>query len=406
MAGKRYRLQFPNQDSFFAAQAAEANNIDTPVANVERHYLAVEVPSPETALETLGSAETAEYKATQMQVLADTYGAQIVEDFQFDLEQAFNPELIMPEVPGAPSLDDVVAMIRADAAWATNRGEGATIAIVDTGINGGRPEFPLAKRKGSWQPQGDTPWTDWNGHGTMCATIAAGTRASGGAFDGVAPDAGLIAAKTHFFDTELTAIYDYLANLAKGGMTIVASNSWGLKTGTAPPPPANTLVADAMQRAMSEGVMLVFSAGNYHDLAGGLPAACSPTSIWLHKCREDVLTVATCKLDRTMWFYSSRGPGQLNGQAGMRRKPDVTAPTPANGRIVFGGSVVSMPDGWGTSGACPQVSGLAALIRTKRPAVTRTQLQDAIRNSAVAFGAGPDCGGTGIIDCVAALSAV
>jgi serine protease AprX len=401
MAGKRYRIQFPNRESFMAAQAAEANAIDTPVANVERYYLAVEMPQLDTV-----AMETVEFSKSQVELLAQNYGAEIVEDYQYDLESVFAPEMLQPEDPAQPSMDDVLEMIRAREAWQDNRGADVAIAIVDTGIDGTRPEFPVAKRKGAWQVLGNTPWTDWQGHGTMCATIAAGTRANGGEFDGVAPDAGLIACKTRFYDTELTAIYDYLTQLALGGMTIVASNSWGIRTGTPPAPPPNTLVADAINRAMAAGVMVVFSAGNYHQLAGGAPSACSPTSIWLQKCRDEFLTVATCKLDQSMWYYSSRGLGQLHGTAGTNDKPDVTAPTPANGRIVFGNSVKSLADGWGTSGACPQVSGLSALMRTKRPAISRVDLQNAIRSTARPFGVAHECGGAGIIDCAAALSAI
>ena len=49
----------------------------------------------------------------------------------------------------AQSLADVIARIRAREAWEFSRGAGITIAVVDTGINGERPEFPAAKRQGS-----------------------------------------------------------------------------------------------------------------------------------------------------------------------------------------------------------------------------------------------------------------
>jgi subtilisin family serine protease len=89
----------------------------------------------------------------------------------------------------------------------------------------------------------------------------------------------------------------------------------------------------------------------------------------------------------------------------MKDKPDVTAPTPPNGRVVYGDEVRSLPNGWGTSGACPQVAGLAALLRGKR-AATVQEVRDAVRGTAVPLGHGPDCEGEGLIDCAAAIAAI
>jgi serine protease AprX len=117
------------------------------------------------------------------------------------------------------------------------------------------------------------------------------------------------------------------------------------------------------------------------------------------------LTVATSRPDRTMWFYSSRGPGQFDGQPNMGAKPDVTAPTPPDGRVVYGDDIRSLPDGWGTSGACPQVAGLAALVLGNQPA-TPEAVRDAIRATAVPLGHGAACQGAGLINCQAAVDAL
>jgi serine protease AprX len=401
---KRVVVQFPNREAFDAAQALEGPTLHTPVASHSRHFISVEIPPAHT----LGE-ESAKYALRQLEQLQSRYSARVLEDFQYDLETGdiFDETRFGPDVAGEPSLDDVIGLIRADDAWRTTRGDNVVIAVVDTGVDGTRPEFPAWKRVGNWQPLGDTPWTDWNGHGTMCATIATGTRAAGGAFDGVAPGAGLIACKTLFYESELTAAYDYLTSLAtQQGLRIVISNSWGVKTGTPPLPSPTGLFQRALEDALAAGIVVVFSAGNYHHLAGGLAKDCSPNTIWLQKSRADVLTVATCKLDSTMWYYSSRGPGQDFGEPNTSAKPDMTAPTPENGRIVWGPDIRTLPEGWGTSGACPQVAGLAALICSKEPRIETARLQDAIRATARPFGEGPECAGTGLIDCNAALAVV
>jgi serine protease AprX len=405
----RYKVRFPDVESLEASQAVESAMVSVPVRNERRRFLSVTSPA-----EVFGAApgveeDMARELDAQLGTYSDQYGAEIVEDVRYQLEEAPGsfPLPVGPEAPGSPSLDDVLDLIHAREAWETSRGAGVAIAVVDTGVNGARPEFPQSKRLDQWAPAGEDAWTDYEGHGTMCACIATGTRAEGGEFDGVAPDAGLIACRTRFFDSEVVTIYDFLIDFATdhGDMRVVASNSFGRRVGTPPAPPPDTDLADALADAVAAGIAICFSAGNYHELAGGAAAACNPTSIWLHKCRDDVITVATSRPDGTMWSYSSRGPGQFAGDPGMADKPDVTAPTPPNGRVVYGDSVRSLPNGWGTSGACPQVAGLAALMLAGSTA-SAADVFDAIRSTAASLGHGADCQGRGLIHAANAVAAL
>jgi serine protease AprX len=206
----------------------------------------------------------------------------------------------------------VLEAIRARHAWRHgNRGGGATIAIVDTGVDGERREIPKWKQRGSWQGQGGRPFVDPVGHGRLCAVVAAGTRAAGGRFEEVAPDAGIIACRTRFFDSELADIYDYLISLvvADPSLRLITTNSFGRRCG-APPPPEEGDFPAALEEAIAHGIAVFFSAGNNHDLAGGRPEDCHPSSIWHYKVRNDVFTVGACDLEGKMWSYSSRGPGK------------------------------------------------------------------------------------------------
>ena len=81
-------------------------------------------------------------------------------------------------------------------------------------------------------------------------------------------------------------------------------------------------------------------------------------------------------------------------------------PRPQNGRIVFGDDIRTLPFGWGTSGAAPQVAGLAALIRSTTPTISLAELQNAIRETASSLAYSPDCVGAGLIDCKAALDSL
>ena len=327
--------------------------------------------------------------------------AQVVPDHQHTLEgiPTFDAGALDGAEKAEATLDDVLHRIGANAVHNRTSGRGVTIAVVDTGVKGTRSEFPASKRVDGWSAQGEDPWDDDHGHGTMCACIAAATRAAGGRFQGVAPDAGLIACRTSLVDTELTDIYDLLADRAEAGEVIVATNSYGDPTPVSQDPD----LLEALDRAIAAGVRFVFSAGNYHKDVGGKVGDCGPNSIWMHKCRADLLTAATCDLDGRMWYYSSRGPGEHFGEANTSRKPDVTAPTPRNGLILYGQDEKVMEIGWGTSGAAPQVAGLMALLLSLRPDLPRDDLFNIIRSTAQTLGFSHECQGFGLIDCVAAV---
>ncbi len=399
---RRFKLRFKSPASLQAAMAFESPNAEPVVVNEKRGY--VSFAAPANVVTPMAEAARVERLAAGLSELADEFGAELVEDYQYEIDLS-EPDVLSdaPDTAEEGTLGKVIAMIGADRAWALSRGAGVVIAIVDTGVDGSHPEFPATRRSGGWAIPGDDPWTDYQGHGTMCACIAA---AGGNRYQGVAPEAKLMPCKTRFYDSELGLIYDALSARAAAGERIVASNSFGRKIGTPPPDPTESDFLPALDDAVAAGVVVVFSAGNNHALAGGVPAGCNPTSIWLHKCRADVAAVATCDLDRAMWYYSSRGPGQHHGQLATNQKPDVTAPTPRNGKVLYGPSERVLANGWGTSGACPQVASLAALILSRDPALDHAGVFDLIRDTAIAMGHGHNCEGRGLIDCYAALAAM
>jgi serine protease AprX len=402
----RFKLRFRSRDALKAALAVETVGTEPVLINEKRGFVAFE-PAPRLMMEAPEFERRTAMVAGAVANLAREFEAEIVVDYQYELEPA-PPAFFVESAPEAAeaSLKDVIEMIKAKKAWQTSRGAGVTIAIVDTGIHGDHKEFAPEKRSGGWALPGEDPWTDYQGHGTMCACIAAGTTAHGGRYNGVAPEAKIMACRTKFYDSEVATIYDALTARAKKGERIVASNSFGRKTGFPPDPDPNSDFLPALGDAVAAGVVVVFSAGNNHELAGGSPDACSPNSVWLHKSRADVLAVATCRLDRSMWYYSSRGPGQHWGMPNTSRKPDVTAPTPRNGQILYGSGESVLANGWGTSGACPQVAGLAALLISADPGLTVQEVYDRIRNASQPLGFGQDCEGHGLIDCGAAFAGV
>jgi serine protease AprX len=394
---ERFKVRFPDQESLQAALSAEKQPAAVAMVSDKRRFIAVELEP---------SSRSAKPRHEQLQELnfyEKEYHAELVPDIQYSWENSWGefgePEFAEDDKEEA-TLDDVLHAIRARDAWNMSRGANVAIAIVDSGIDGSRPEFQSSRRLTQIGFQAD-PWVDDRGHGTMCACIAAASRDSGGEFEGVAPEAGLISCRTRYFSSELTNIYDFLSDQSSRlAMPIVANNSWGIRTDT--PPVEDPDVVSAITDAVEAGVILVFSAGNYHLLVGN-PGECSPNSIWTHKSLSHAITVATCKLDQQLWDYSSRGPGQWFGRAECNHKPDVTAPTPANGRVLFGGQSRVLRNGWGTSGAAPQVTGLAALMLALNPGLGFFRVFDTIRATAQDLGLPATCQGTGLINCQAAV---
>lgn len=395
-AERRFKIRFPDADSYAAATSLDTSDLPVAVASAKRLFFTLSVPAAfagDPALEKTLDA--------RLELYATSYGAEVAEDERWDLDA---PPLSAPENeedPG-PSLDDVLEAIGAPEVWATgNRGGGATIAVVDTGISAQRREIAPSRRRGSWQPAGHRPGTDPVGHGTMCAVIAAGSRADGGRFDGVAPEAGVIACQTRFFDSELAAIYDYLTGLLRQdpGLRLVVTNSFGRRHGS-PPASPNSDFRAALDETIAAGAAVLFSAGNNHELAGGLPEHCHPCTIGGHKLRHDLLTVGACDLEGEIWYYSSRGPSRQNGSA---VKPDLVAPVPRNGLTAFGDEDRRFPNGWGTSGACPQAAGLAALLWTAEPDLRAGQVFERMRGSACTLGRAHACQGAGCLDCISSM---
>ena len=324
----------------------------------------------------------------------------------------FNPQPALAPVWAGKTQADVMQHNKADQAWNVARGQGVTIAVVDTGTDGAMKEFLSPQRSlDSYAPSFSTPWADTVGHGTMCAALACGSKANGGRYNGVAPDATLLTARTTLLASDLYLIYQDLLIKRKAGKFaggLVVSNSYGLYTCAAPNYPQGHPYVDLVKLCIAEGIVFVFAAGNNH--AFGLcqhPATDDqPNTIWAVNSIDEVITVGTVDWHESNQVVggehgnSSRGPGQWSVR---QDKPDVVAPT--YGEVVWGAGYQKM-EWWGTSGACPQVAGLAALLLSRQPTLTPDEIRAAIRNTARPLAAPPNCVGAGIIDCAAAVNSV
>ncbi len=288
------------------------------------------------------------------------------------------PGVVFVELDGilGVQMEDVVPAHGVDLVWQDTgyTGEGVTMAIIDTGIDGNHTALDdldddnttndpkiVAFYDAINHPESTNgteifPYDD-NGHGTHCAGITAGTGAPNYQHIGVAPRANLVGVKV----LDGGGSGSFAAVMAGMEWTVekrhefnirAASMSLGALTGaiewTSSEEESVNRMANEMMRA---GVTLFIAAGN----SGGTATIGTPGSA------EDVITVGSLDKNTAIAVYSSQGPTEEG-----RVKPNVA----------FVGSSVNAPDantgdGYvalsGTSMATPGAAGVAVLMYQANP---------------------------------------
>jgi len=389
-------------------------------------------------IEELAKLESVEYVYPDLKVQALNVDPQQwlypvysrIKDLQ-DAQPAAEPIPSTPWFGSYPCfLNESTALIGADELWTDGiTGEGVTIAILDTGINKYHPDLDdidddpstcdpkvLAEKAFIEEPVwevGDP--MDYYGHGTHCASIAAGTGATGamgfygtyfyseffngtimpGTERGVAPGAYLYNLKVlnsegWGYDSWIIAGIEWavehgadVISMSLGGWPIVL-------------PEEDPLVL-AMNTAVERGVVCVVAAGNAGwgyftlDSPGFGPA---------------MITVgATTETDELATF-SSRGPEQYE----LHAKPDIVAPgTCVVAAFAFLDEYedsmeqqIFYVEFSGTSMATPHVAGAAALLLQAFPGATPYGVKSAMMLGADDLGLDPMAQGAGRLDVASA----
>lgn len=267
---------------------------------------------------------------------------------------------------------DEAADATQDGAGSTT-GEGADVAIIDTGIASTHSDLRANLGNGVGFLAGvRTPlWNDDNGHGTHCAGIAAAADNRRGVV-GVAPDATLHAVKV------LTAAGTGNTSDVAAGVEWTADQGYdvaSLSLGGSD----SALLRDACRYAAENGVFLSVAAGN----AG----PCTDCVSYPAAYEECVAVSATTKNDELASF-SSTGPAV-----------DIAAPGKDVTSTYLGGTSRSLS---GTSMACPHVSGAAATLMAR--GATATEARARLADTAEAIGLSSTESGAGLLDVAAALS--
>ncbi|GAB3436244.1 S8/S53 family peptidase [Flindersiella endophytica] len=270
------------------------------------------------------------------------------------------------------SLDQSVPQIGAPDAWRDGyTGAGVKVAILDTGIDSAHPDLADAIVEAKDFTGSPSGTRDLNGHGTHVASIVTGNgAASNGRYQGVAPDAELLAGKV-LGDDGFGSDSQIIAGMEWA--TAAGARVVNLSLGRSDQPGADPMEQAVNSLTAQTGVLFVIAAGNQPCSTVSSPAAA-----------DAALTVGAVDKQDGLAGFSCQGP-RLGDHA---IKPDLTAPGAGIVAARAGGTNLGDPvdDGYtrasGTSMATPHVAGTAAILLQQHPDWTAAQLKPALTSTA------------------------
>jgi serine protease len=241
-------------------------------------------------------------------------------------------------------------------AWALSTGQGVTVAVIDSGVDGTHPDLKGQVLTGMdlVADSGDGR-ADPVGHGTTVSAIIAGRSDDGNGVVGIAPNAKILPIRVLNRENR----YDDALIVAKAVRWAVDSGAQVINLslgGTG----ASAALAAALDYAFAKDVVVVACTGN--------ATAAGATEVWYPAREPGVLAVAGLEKDGTaLWSGSITG-----------RQTVLSAPATH--------LVGANPSGYwrvqGTSFAAPMVSATAALVRSKWPTMSAADVVNRIINTA------------------------
>ena len=317
-----------------------------------------------------------ETRGTEFQGVLE--GVAIEEPVYFMAASAFAPtkEYWHLRVPG-----DVAAATNAERAHRLGyTGKGVEVVMVDSGWF----RHPYFVRRGYRSspvvlgPAASNPNADESGHGTgESANLFA-----------VAPDINFTMVKINF----VNSLGAFNAGIALGPDII--SNSWGSSQRNPPLSAANQALGAAVALAWSNGVVVVFSAGNGHwGFPGQHPNLISAGGVFMDE--DESLRASDYASGFASNIYVGRNTPDLSGLVGMRPGASyIMLPVEPGDGIDSSRAGGSHPpddetdpnDGWsafsGTSAAAPQLAGVAALMKQACGRISPTQIRSMMMTTA------------------------
>lgn len=275
-------------------------------------------------------------------------------------------------------------------AWDFTRGDGAVVAVIDSGVDGSHPELAGKLRRAvdvDDDPSHGPATVDESGHGTHVSSFACGATDNGVGFASAGHNCTLIVEKTDLTDSSVArAIVD---------ATNAGAEAINMSFGTDGRTQAPQALVDAIDFAYSRGVVLVAAAADQPVTEQGDPSnVVQPTNTGANLDAGKGLSVTAANFsDRRAPFaglgsqisiaaygtFDQRtGPDGLLGawpanQTDIDRGSVVPPVAPCRCRVSFGGDT-RYAYLQGTSMAAPMVAGAAALVRHLNPDLSAAEV--------------------------------
>ncbi|MET9421641.1 type VII secretion-associated serine protease mycosin [Streptomyces sp. NPDC006540] len=279
-------------------------------------------------------------------------------------------------------------------AWRTTKGEGITVAVLDTGVDDQHPDLagsvlPGKDFIGFGAERGDRAWAR---HGTAMAGIVAAHGHGPGRESGVlgiAPEAKILPvrvilegsdkARDRARKTRGTALAQGIRWAADQGADVI-NLSLGDDSESAHPEAGEDA---AVQYALSKGSVVVASAGNGGEKGDRISYPAAYPGVIAVTAVDRWGTHASFSTRR--WYATVSAPGV---------------------NIVIADPDRRYYEGWGTSAAAAFVSGAVALVRSAHPDLTPAQIKKLLIDTArdAPKGGRDDSKGYGTVDPAAAIS--
>jgi hypothetical protein len=264
--------------------------------------------------------------------------------------------------------------IGAPTAWETSAGNGITIAILDTGVDGAHADL-ASRMVAGWNFHDNNANTaDVHGHGTAVAGSAAATLNNATGVAAIAGQARIMPVRI----ADANA-YAYWSTVAQG-LTWAADNGARVANISYVGVAASSTVRSAAQYFKDKGGLVLVSAGNNNKDEG-----ISATTTMIPVSATDE---SDQKTSFSSWgnFVAMAAPG-INVWTTQR-----------------GGSYGAW---WGTSIASPVTAGVVAAMMSRNPSLSNLQIEDLLYTTAADLGAGgrDPVFGHGRVDAAAAVVA-